>query len=78
MIQFTAQVPDALFKQVEALAARENLSIDQLVAIALTSQVSAWSAQEYLQERAKRGSWEKVQQVLAKVPEVEPEAEDRL
>lgn len=78
MIQVTAQVPDALYKQVEALAARENLSIDQLVAIALAAQVSAWSAKAYLEERSQRGSWEQVQQVLAQVPDVEPEAEDRL
>jgi hypothetical protein len=33
---------------------------------------------EYLQERAKRGSREKFEAVLAKVPDVEPEEYDRL
>jgi 23S rRNA G2445 N2-methylase RlmL len=78
MIKLTAQVPDSLYKQVEALAAQENLSIDQLVAIALASQVSAWSTQNYLEARAKQGHWENVQQILAQVPDVEPEDYDRL
>lgn len=78
MIQLNAQIPDALYKQVQALAAKEQVSIDQLVAIALAAQVSAWETQDYLTEQAKQGSWEKFQQVLAKVPDVEPEAYDQL
>lgn len=35
--------------QVEALAARENISVDQLVAIALSAQVSAWMTKDYLE-----------------------------
>ncbi len=78
MIKLTAQVPEALYKQVEALAAQENLSIDQLVSIALEAQISAWSTQNYLQERARRGNWENVQKLLEKVSDVEPEEYDRL
>jgi cell division protein FtsB len=77
MIKLTAQVSEALYKQVEALAAQENLSIDQLVALALEAQVSTWSSQNYLQERARRGNWENVQKLLEKVPDVEPEEYDR-
>lgn len=78
MIHLNASVPDALYRQVEALAARENISIDQLVAIALAAQVSAWNTKDYLEEKARNGSWEKFQQVLAKVPAVEPEDYDKL
>ena len=73
-----AQIPDSLYKQVEALATREEVTIDQLVAIALSAQVSAWMTKDYLEERAKRGSWQKFQEVLAKVPDVEPEEDDKL
>lgn len=73
-----AQIPDSLYKQVEALATREEVTIDQLVAIALSAQVSAWMTKDYLEERAKRGNWEKFQEVLAKVPDVEPEEDDKL
>jgi len=48
------------------------------VVIALSAQISAWMTKDYLEEKAKRGSWEKFQQVLAKVPEIEPDDEDKL
>ena len=35
-------------------------------------------ARNYLEQRAKRGSREKLQRVLAKVPDVEPEEYDKL
>jgi hypothetical protein len=77
MTNLTAQIPDSLYQQVETLAQRENISVDQLVAIALSSQVSAWNTQNYLQERAQRGSLQDLHQILAKVPDIEPEAYDR-
>ena len=78
MITLEAQVPDALYQQVKALAEQEQLTLDQLVAIALSAQVSAWTTKDYLAERAKRGSWDEVVKILAKVPDVEPEEYDKL
>ena len=77
-MNITDNIPDALYQQIEVLAKRENISIEQLVTIALSAQVSAWATKEYIEEKAKRGSWENFQQVLNKVPDVEPEACDRL
>ena len=78
MINLNAQIPDSLYKQVEALAARENISVEQLVALALSAQVSAWMTKDYLEQRSERGSWQKFQQVLTRVPDVEPEDYDKL
>lgn len=78
MTNLNAQIPDSLYKQVEALAARENISVEQLVAIALSAQVSAWMTKDYLEQRTERGSWQKFQQVLTRVPDVEPEDYDKL
>ena len=33
---------------------------------------------DYIEEKAKRGSWDKFQQVLNKVPDIEPEDYDKL
>jgi 23S rRNA G2445 N2-methylase RlmL len=77
-MNITANIPDALYQQVEALATRENISVEQLLTIALSAQVSAWMTKDYIEEKAKQGSWEKFQQVLKKVPDVEPESCDRL
>ncbi|MBH8554165.1 ribbon-helix-helix protein, CopG family [Nostocaceae cyanobacterium CENA357] len=78
MTNLKVQLPESLYKQIEVLAARENISIEQLVAIALSAQVSAWMTKDYLEEKAKRGSWEKFQQILNKVPDIEPEEYDKL
>ena len=73
-----ATIPDTLYQQVEALAKRENISVEQLVTIALSAQVSAWMTKDYIEEKAKQGRWDKFQQVLNKVPDVEPEPQDSL
>jgi len=78
MTNLNAQIPDSLYKQIKALAARENISVEQLVAIALSAQVSAWMTKDYLEQRAERGSWQKFQQVLTRVPDIEPEDYDKL
>ncbi len=78
MTTLTAQIPDSLYQQVKALAEKEKLSIDELVTLSLSAQVRTWIRKDDLEARAMRGSWEKFQQVLAKVPDVEPEDYDKL
>lgn len=78
MRELNVTIPDALYQQVAELVARENISLDQWVAIALSAQVAAWMTQNYLVERAKWGIWEQFQQVLMKVPDLEPEEFDKL
>jgi 23S rRNA G2445 N2-methylase RlmL len=78
MTILTAEIPDSLYRQIEKLAQQEKISVDQLVAIALSSQVSSWTTQHYIQERAKRGSLQDLQTILAKAPNVEPENFDKL
>jgi hypothetical protein len=72
MTTIHAQVPDLLAKQVEALAAQEKVSVDQLVSIALAYQVSAWRTRDNVALRAKRGNWEKFDRVMTKVRDVPP------
>ncbi len=78
MTDLNVKIPESLYKQIEAGATKETMSIEQLVAVALSAQVSAWMIKDYLEEKAKRGSWDKFQQVLNKVPDVEPEDYDKL
>jgi hypothetical protein len=48
-MNITANIPDALYQQVEALAKRKNIAIEQLLIIALSAQVSAWTTKDYIQ-----------------------------
>ena len=78
MSTISVHLPDSLQQQLRALAERDGISIDQFIATAVAEKVAALMTVEYLRERAKRGSLEKFEAVLAKVPDVEPEPHDRL
>ena len=72
------RIPKSLHNQVRALAEEEGVSMNQFVMLALAEKVATLQAIDYLEERAKRGSREKMLAVLAKAPDVEPEAYDQL
>ncbi len=66
------KIPDLLLQQVNEVAAKENVSVDQIVSIALAAQVSASQARESISSRAKRVDWRKVDDILARVPANRP------
>ncbi len=71
-------LPESLYKQVRKLVQQDRVSLNQFIVTAVAEKVAALMTVEYLQERAKRGSLQKFEAVLTKVPDVEPEAHDRL
>ncbi len=78
MSTISLRLPDSLHKQVKILAEKENVSINQLITLALAEKLSALMTEEYLEERAKRGNRLKFEQAMAKVAKVEPAEYDRL
>jgi hypothetical protein len=52
--------------------------MNQLIATALAEKVSALETESYLEERSKRADISKLNAILAKVPDVEPEEYDEL
>ena len=78
MSELLVKVPEYLRRRAEAVAAEENISLDELVALALASHVSAWQAKGYMEQRAKQGSWEKLKAALDSAPDVEPPDWDKL
>jgi hypothetical protein len=77
-MKLNTQIPDALYRQIETLANKEQIPVDQLITMALSAQISAWLTKDYLEEKAEKGSWNKFQKVLNKVSEQEPEDYDKL
>ncbi|WP_199310633.1 hypothetical protein [Phormidium tenue] len=51
-----ADIPDVLYQQLESFAQREQIPIDGLVAITLSSQLAVWSTRDYLAEKSRRVS----------------------
>ncbi len=78
MSSISLRLPDSLHDSARELAAKENISINQLIALALAEKVSALMTEEYLAKRAKRASKRKFEKALAKVADVDPDKRDRL
>ncbi len=78
MSTLTVQIPDLLLQQLTELAAKENVGVDQVVASALAAQVSDAPMRASLAARAGRVNWGKVDEILARVPDVSPAPGDEL
>jgi hypothetical protein len=71
-------LPQSMQEQVEAFAQKEGISINEFITLAVAEKLATLATADYLAERAKRGSREKLLAVLAKAPDVEPEDYDKL
>ena len=78
MTIINTKVPDALFRQAKKIAEREEISLDEFIALALASQISSWNTGKSFAERAGKGDWEKAREILAKAPDIEAEDYDKL
>lgn len=72
MTTIQANVPDYLAKLAAEAAAKEQTSLDQIVALALSAQLDAWQVRESVEVRAQRGRPELLRDILARVPDVPP------
>lgn len=78
MHTFNLRLPSSLHRGVKQLAGREGVSMNQFIATAVAEKLSALRTEDYLEERAVRGSRERFEAVLRKVPSLEPDERDRL
>lgn len=69
-------IPDSLARQTNELAERQRVSVDQVVAAALTAQISAAPARASIAERARRVNWHRVDEILARVSANPPQPGD--
>jgi hypothetical protein len=78
MSTISLRLPESLHERARELAKREGVSINQLINSAVAEKISALLTEEYLQDRARRGSWRKFDAALKKVRDIEPDPEDQL
>ena len=78
MSTISVRLPNYLHETLRELAQEEQVSINQLIVLAIAEKVSALKAEEYLTQRAARGTRAKFEAAMAKVADVEPEEYDRL
>lgn len=78
MSALSLRLPKSLHEQLRELSREEGISVNQFVMLAVAEKVASLATIEYLEQRAKRGGREKFLEILAKVPNVEPEEFDKL
>jgi hypothetical protein len=78
MSAISLRLPESLHEKARQVARQESVSVNQLITLALAEKLSALLAEDYLVMRARRGDRAKFEAAMAKVPDVEPEEDDRL
>lgn len=78
MSTLSLRLPDSLHRKLKKIAAEEGVSINQFVATAAAEKISALATEEYLANRASRGSKAKFKKALRKVADKSPEPGDEL
>ena len=72
MTRVSVQLPSSIHERAKVLAKSDGVSLDQFIALALAEKLSALDTVEYLRTRAARGTREKFERALAKIPARKP------
>jgi hypothetical protein len=75
-MNFALRIPDYYKTEIEEL--KGNVSINQFIVNALAEKIATLKTVDYLEERASRGSVEHGLHILKNVPDVEPDARDKI
>jgi len=71
------RLPNSIHKQLKEYAEQDGISMNQFISTAVAEKLASLATMEYLEQRAQRGNRDKFNAVLAKVPDVKPEANDK-
>jgi len=72
------RLAESIHRHIREIARQEGVSINQFISSAVSEKVSAILTEEYIKARAAKADFEKVQQILANVPERIPVVGDEL
>ncbi len=78
MSALSLRLPDSLHEEVKSLVKKEGVSINQFISSAVAEKMSALLTESYLEKRAEQGSETAFLKAMSKVPDTEPDEEDKL
>ena len=70
MSSLSLRLPESLHKKIRELAERENVSINQFIAMAVAEKTAALLTVDYLKDRAERADGKILDRLLKRVPDV--------
>jgi len=77
MSAISIRLPDSLHRMARDIARQDQVSMNQFIASAVAEKVSALATEQYLNEKAARGTVDKFRAALAQVPNATPETFDQ-
>ena len=78
MSVLSLRIPESIHTKVKEISKKEKISINQFIASALSEKLSAFMTEDYIQRRAKNASEKKFFAALKKVPDAQPDENDRI
>ena len=78
MSALSLRMPVSIHEKVKEIVRKDHVSINQFINSAVAEKISAFMSEEYLTERAKRGTKKKYLSALSKVPTAPPSESDKL
>jgi len=78
MSTISLRLPDSLHEQIRKLANVDGISINQFISTAAAEKLAALMTVDYLEERAKRGTRQRFEAALKRLPDIEPAEDDKL
>jgi predicted transcriptional regulator len=78
MSALSIRLPDSLHKRIKEVAQRDNVSINQMITLAVAEKLSALETEDYLGNRANRAGKARFKKALGRVPNRKPEAQDKI
>jgi predicted transcriptional regulator len=78
MSAISIRLPDSLHKRIKEVAQRDNVSINQMITLAIAEKLSALETEDYLENRASRSSKGKFRKALSKVQNRKPDPQDQI
>jgi predicted transcriptional regulator len=78
MSAISIRLPDSLHRKVKEVAQRDNVSINQMITLAVAEKLSALETEDYLGKRAHKASKARFKKALKKIPSRNPESNDRI
>jgi hypothetical protein len=72
MSALSLRLPNSLHDRVRKLAEAEGVSINQFISTAVAEKISALMTEAYLAERGRRGSRERFEAALERIPDARP------
>lgn len=78
MSTLSLRLPDSLHEKIKELAERDDVSINQFIAMAVAEKAAALLTVDYLEARGRRADRRLFDRLLARVPDRPPMAGDEL